>query len=117
MMRLLFILMLIGGCGILKYVDKDFNHRTFICDHGPMVGKSFLIFHDNEVYISERDSLFIGYGTWNLNADKKVIYINGITSDKHINNVNPITKTINYNLIVKSKRKLQNINQVYTRYN
>jgi hypothetical protein len=117
MMRIIFILMLISGCVILKYVDSDFKHRTFICDNGPMVGKSFLIFYDNEVYISERDSLFIGYGTWNLNPDKKVIYISGIASDKHINTVKPITKTINYNLKVKSKSKLQYNGQVYTRYN
>jgi hypothetical protein len=117
MSRLLLLLLVVFsliGCTTLKPTAEQFEGKVYICDKGGMMRKSVLTFNIRTFLYSERDSLFVGGGSWHL-SEKGKILLEGEISNKYQSPNMSINKELKLELKVKGRNKLIGNDMVFIR--
>lgn len=113
-----FIMFLIlTSCSIVRYTQKDFTGKKYEWYANKMIGKSVINFiNDTSFVYSERDSLFVCTGHWQLVNDKKAILLECADNTNKFGRNTPIAimtnnefKIINKNSIKDKDNKLYKI--------
>ncbi len=78
---IIFIIVIIQGCSLLKETPLSLNGSYYISDQG-MSGNSTLSFIDSTFIYTESGGLFEGKGKWEFTPDGKFIILQCVISTK-----------------------------------
>jgi len=104
-----FILFLsLTSCSMVRYTQKDFTGKKYEWYASTMIGKSMIKFiSDSSFVYSERDSLFVCTGHWQLVNDKKTILLESADNTNKFGSNTPIAIMTNNEFKIISKNSIK----------